>query len=354
MLPLTISIETLGGISTPLVLRGTPLPTKRTQVFSTASDNQHTVLITVLMGESPLAAMNLHIAEFTLSGIPEALRGIPQIVVAFEVNEECKVKVHAVEKQSGLKVSVETSDTQPHLSDDRIKELLRQAEANKVEDAKQLKMILTKNKAEETIHRAEAHLQRDQEIGLRNETNDRINKSLASLGLALEHDDLEQVHMLVEELEKLVPSQADYSALFAQWFGASAATPGQLATDPFAGFWGVLGANTRRASPRATQTQSSKRVADRKSPKARKPTDKPTAPTHRHTVKLRENLVAHFNKEELRNLSFDLDIQYENLPETLDGMARELVAHCLRYGRFFELVEKCSKLRPIVSWEDES
>ncbi len=102
-LPLTIGIETLGGISTPIVLRGTPLPATRAQVFSTASDNQPSVEINILMGDSPIAKRNISVAKFMLKEIPNLPRGEPQIEVTFQVDRKCRITASALEKSTGKK-----------------------------------------------------------------------------------------------------------------------------------------------------------------------------------------------------------------------------------------------------------
>ena len=155
-LPLTLSIGTLGGIATPLVLRGTPLPAKRGYVFSTASDNQEAVEIEVVMGERPIAKRNLEIGTFYLKGITKAPRGVPQIAVTFEVDQECRVKVNALEKDSGLQISVESEGAQPHLSEHDIRQLLQQAEESRSEDEKVLKLAEARTRAEALIHRADS------------------------------------------------------------------------------------------------------------------------------------------------------------------------------------------------------
>ena len=133
-LPLTIAIETLGGISTPLVLRGTPLPATRTQVFTTANDNQLSVEIHILMGESPVAKRNISVARFMLKDIPEMPRGEPQIQVTFQVNKNCRITASALEKSSSKKVEVNTEGTQPYLSDEKIAQLLEESEKTREND----------------------------------------------------------------------------------------------------------------------------------------------------------------------------------------------------------------------------
>jgi hypothetical protein len=237
-LPLTLSIETLGGIATPFILRGTPLPARRTKTFSTADDNQESIEIKVLMGESPIAQRDLHVASFTLGGIPQARRGEPQIVVTFEVDRECKVKVSAVEKRSGSKISAESEDAQPHLSDHEIRQLLQQAETNRAEDQKWLKLAEARVRAEEVIDMAEARLRESQEVGLSG-TMGEIEQALARLGLALQQgDNPEKIHARAGELEKLVQYQkgpAPFSGPFDDFFAAIFGTPLETGSKPTRG-----------------------------------------------------------------------------------------------------------------------
>ncbi len=203
-LPLTLRIETLGGIATPLILRGTPLPVRRSKFFSTSVDDQKSVEIHVLIGESPIAKNNLQMQNFSLSGIPSAARGVPQITVTFEVDRACNVIASAIEKSSGCKVAVEFDDAQPHLTDDEINRLLQQAEVTRTEDEKLLKLLEAKNEATSIIARAEARLREHQEKDLNMEEDRNIEKILASLGLALEKDNAEKIRTDVEELKKFV------------------------------------------------------------------------------------------------------------------------------------------------------
>lgn len=278
-LPLTLSIETLGGIATPLVLRGTPLPARRSQVFSTASDNQEAIEINVVMGESPIADRNLHIATFLLSGIPQALRGIPQIFVTYAVDQECKVRVNAVEKKSGLEISAESGDAQPHLSDHEIRQLLQQAEANRAEDQKLLKLAESRPRAEGAISKAEAHLRKRQELGLHNPEDKKIDQALAALGLALEKDNPEKIRAKVEELDKLTQHPegfGGFSDIFSDLFGTSMATPKQSSGDYPSTIFGMPEATSQRTRERATEAQPPRKdTMDKKtSPGETRPTNK--------------------------------------------------------------------------------
>jgi len=253
-LPLTLRIKTLGGIATPLALRGTPLPTRRTKVFSTANDNQETVEIEVLIGESPIANNNVKVQTFSLTGIPKAARGEPQILVTFEVDQACNVTAIAMEKGSGRKVAVQFSDTQRHLTDSEIKRLLQQAEANRAEDEKALKLIEAKNKADSLIAKAEARLREHQEKGLTTGEDTAIENVLATLGLALEIDDAEKIRASVEELDRLLSAPA-----FGGWpdlFGGG---------DLLSAFFGTPQTLRRPSAKKSTQKKSPQRTPTQES-----------------------------------------------------------------------------------------
>jgi len=209
-LPLTIAIETLGGISTPLVLRGTPLPATRTQVFSTASDNQPSVEIHILMGESPIAKRNISVVKFMLEEIPNMRRGEPQIQVTFQVDRKCRIAASALEKTSSKKVEIKCEDTQPYLSDERIKQLLGEAEKTRGEDEILIKSIEVRNRAKTAISKAESILQEYQKDGKSGEQYHKIEQALADLGLVVDTDNTEYIRVKVETLEKAI-SQSSIS-----------------------------------------------------------------------------------------------------------------------------------------------
>lgn len=233
-LPLTLRIETLGGIATPIVLRGTPLPAQRSQVFSTAADNQKRVEINALLGESPIAKNNIRVQTFHLEKLPKAARGEPQIRITFDVDEACHVAVSAMEKSSVQKVDVEFDDAQPHLTDEEIKHLLQQNEGTRAEDEKLLKLIEAKNRANSVIPKAEAKLREYKDENLTKAEYDKIEKALAELGLALDDEDAERIRTKAGELEGLVANPFDFLSLFgggdgvfSTFFGAAQGTSSQ-------------------------------------------------------------------------------------------------------------------------------
>ncbi len=226
-LPLTISLETKGSIATPLVHRGTPLPTKRQQRFSTAVDNQNAVSIEICLGESPIATKNIRVGKVELAGITEAPAGQPEIDVTFEVDTLCKVKVTAKEKKSGKIISSEAMDLSSYLTNEKVQEMLRKTTASRQEDETAVQQINARNNANNLILRAEKYLQGQQQFGLANAADKQIAEMIASLGLSLQEDDLNAIGDKSKRLEQLVPATTvsdfgDFGKVFDDFFGPSA------------------------------------------------------------------------------------------------------------------------------------
>ncbi len=155
--PLSLGIETVGGILTPLIERNTTIPTKKSQVFSTAEDNQTAVTIKVYQGERKMASDNKLLGQFSLEGIPSAPRGIPQIEVAFDIDANGIVHVSAKDKATGKEQSIRIQSS-GGLSDDEIKHMIREAEEKAEEDEKRKKFIEVKNNADSLVHSTEKSL----------------------------------------------------------------------------------------------------------------------------------------------------------------------------------------------------
>ncbi len=157
VIPLSLSIETLGGVATPLIPRNTTVPTKKSQLFSTATDNQTQVEIHVVQGERPMVADNKSLGKFILDGIPPAPRGMPQIEVTFDVDANGILHVTATDKATGRDQSMQIVPDSG-LSDDEIDRMVREAEQNREQDEQRKALIEARNQAENLIHAAEKTL----------------------------------------------------------------------------------------------------------------------------------------------------------------------------------------------------
>lgn len=229
ILPLSVGIETIGGIFTPLVLRGTPLPAKRHQTFSTASDNQKAVEIKIYIGERPIAQKNLEIASLTLSGIPDAPKGEPQILLNIEVTQDLSINCEALEQKSGDKISIDADAETIDINEERIKQILHVAEINKAEDQEELRSKEQRNKAQHLIDQAENILSDKDKIKMYDSKG--INQVVAELGLAMEDHNANKIRSQSSKLEDLLksPNYFDFGDIFKDFglFGAQARKPAQ-------------------------------------------------------------------------------------------------------------------------------
>jgi len=196
--PLSLGIETLGGVSTKLIEKNTTIPTKKSQVFSTAEDNQPAVSIRVLQGEREMASDNKMLGNFELVGIAPAARGIPQIEVTFDIDANGIVNVSAKDKGTGKeqKIQIQASGG---LSDEEIEKMVKDAEANKDADKKKRESVNVRNQADTLIHSTEKNL-KEHAAKISDAEKKAIEDSSSSLKEALKGEDIEDIKKKTESL----------------------------------------------------------------------------------------------------------------------------------------------------------
>ena len=196
--PLTLSIETLGGVATPMIQKNTTVPAAKTQVFSTAADNQTSVEVHIGQGERPLMADNKTLARFILDGIPPSPRGVPQVEVTFDIDANGILSVSAKDKASGKSQTVKI-EASTSLNKDEIERLKAEAAAHAEEDKRKRETIETKNQAESLIYVAEKSL-RDAGDKVPADLKEAVNQKIAKVKEAKEKDDAEAITQATQEL----------------------------------------------------------------------------------------------------------------------------------------------------------
>ncbi|MCI9597851.1 MAG: molecular chaperone DnaK [Firmicutes bacterium] len=196
--PLSLSIETLGGVATKLIERNTTIPTKKSQIFSTAADNQTAVDIHVMQGEREMASGNTTLGRFQLTGIPPAPRGVPQIEVTFDIDANGIVNVHAKDMGTGKEQSI-TITSSTKLSDDEIQAKVKEAEQYAAEDKQRKEEVEVRNQAETLVYETEKNL-KEIEGSLSEEEKTAVTTAKEELSKALEGNNIEEIKDKTEKL----------------------------------------------------------------------------------------------------------------------------------------------------------
>ena len=196
--PLSLGIETLGGVNTILIPKNTTIPTSKTQIFSTAADNQTSVEIHVLQGERPMARDNKSLGRFILDGIPPAPRGVPQIEVTFDIDANGILKVTARDKATGKEQSIRIEGS-CGLSEEEIERMKREAELHAEEDRKKRELAETKNKADALIYSAEKTL-KELKDKISEDLKKEIEEKINELKKIKERDDKEEIERKISDL----------------------------------------------------------------------------------------------------------------------------------------------------------
>lgn len=220
--PLTLSVETLGGVATPLIERNTTIPSRKSQIFSTASDSQPQVEINVLQGERPMASDNKSLGKFVLDGIPPAPRGVPQIEVTFDIDANGILKVTALDKATSRSQHI-TITASSGLRDDEVEQMRKDAEAHAEEDKKRKELIEARNLADNAVYTAEKTL-KDLGDKIPSEMKEKVEAETAKVREVLNSDSTEQIRSATESLMSVVQ---ELGAAAYQQSGPAAGGPGE-------------------------------------------------------------------------------------------------------------------------------
>jgi len=224
--PLSLGIETLGGVATKLIEKNTTIPTKKSEVFSTAADNQTSVEIHVLQGEREMAINNRTLGRFHLDGIPPAPRGVPQIEVMFDIDANGILNVSAKDKATGKEQSIHI-EASTGLSKDEIDKMVNEAKSHFAEDKKKRELIDTRNQADQLVYQTEKHINENADK-LEGNTKNKLEAAVGRVKESLKTDNVDEIKSSVEALSKLWSEAATkmYEATSAQQAQSDQGQPG--------------------------------------------------------------------------------------------------------------------------------
>ncbi len=233
--PLSLGIETLGGVFTKLIERNTTIPTRKSEIFSTASDNQTSVEVHVLQGERDMASGNKSIGRFHLEGIPPAPRGMPQIEVTFDIDANGILNVSAKDLGTGKEQKI-TITASSGLSEDEVKQMVKDAEAHSEEDKQRKEKVEVRNRADSMVYQTEKQL-KEQGDKLPDNLRQPVEQGIAELKKAIESEDHEKMKSVMGDLESKMHAMAEeiYKNVGAQQQQAGGAPGGEEATGAASG-----------------------------------------------------------------------------------------------------------------------
>jgi molecular chaperone DnaK len=218
-----LSIETLGHVATPLIERNTTIPTRKSQIFSTAADNQTQVEIHVVQGERPMVADNKSLGKFILDGLPPAPRGLPQIEVTFDIDANGILNVTAQDKATGKEQTMQIIPSSG-LNDSEIERMVQEAERHRDEDARRKSHIEARNQADSLIFAAEKLL-REQGEQIKADLKSEVESKIETTKRAIERDDTEAINQAATDLSQALQK------IGAEMYQTAGSAPGNTGAD---------------------------------------------------------------------------------------------------------------------------